>query len=73
MNDISASSCGCQSRNRTVGNIYHHLNEADAPLAMAYVPEQRWSTTYDLCKALETGTIFPCLNKPFCGKGGMCR
>lgn len=40
------------------------------PLAMAYVPWQHFSETYDLCKALQVGTIFPDLNLPFCGRRG---
>ncbi|WP_283683324.1 spore coat associated protein CotJA [Parablautia sp. Marseille-Q6255] len=40
---------------------------------MGYVPCQSWGVTYDLCHALHTGTIFPELHKPFCGKGGKCR
>lgn len=43
------------------------------PLAMAYVPWQRWGQTYELDKALQVGTIFPELNKPFLGKRGACR
>ncbi len=39
------------------------------PLAMSYVPFQRWNTTYPLEKALQRGTIFPDLDLPF--KGGM--
>lgn len=37
-------------------------------IAMATIPCQKWKDTYDLCKALKEGTIFPELNKPFyCG------
>jgi len=43
------------------------------PLAMAYVPWQRWNQTYELEKALSCGTIFPELNKPFFGKRGVRR
>ena len=43
------------------------------PLAMAYVPWQRWGQTYELDKALQVGTIFPELHKPFLGKRGACR
>ena len=39
------------------------------PLAMAYVPFQKWRSTYSLEKALERGTLFPDLDLPF--KGGM--
>ena len=42
------------------------------PLAMAYVPWQHWKDTYEPCKALKIGTIFPELNLPFmersCGR-----
>ena len=41
---------------------------SDAPLAMAYVPFQIWNKTYDLDKALQAGTLFPCLDKPFMGR-----
>ena len=39
----------------------------DMPIAMAYVPWQRWKSTYDPEKALERGTIFPELDLPFLG------
>ncbi len=42
-------------------------------VAMAYVPLQIWNQVYDLQKALQVGTIFPELNKPFCGVRGGCR
>ena len=42
------------------------------PVGMAYVPWQHFHETYELDKALQYGTIFPELNKPFYGKGG-CR
>ncbi|MBD5448694.1 MAG: spore coat associated protein CotJA [Lachnospiraceae bacterium] len=39
------------------------------PLAMAYVPWQRFNGIYDnLDEALDTGTIFPELDKPFTGR-----
>lgn len=40
----------------------------DLPLAMAYVPMQSWGETYDGLKALDSGTIFPELDLPFCGR-----
>ena len=43
------------------------------PIAMAYVPCQKFSTTYDLNYALRVGTVFPELCKPFCGKRGVRR
>ena len=39
-------------------------------LAMAYVPWQYFQDVYEPDKALQYGTIFPELNKPFYGKGG---
>ena len=41
--------------------------------AMAYVPWQTFDQVFSLEHALKGGTIFPCLEKPFCGKGGRCR
>ena len=38
-------------------------------LAMAYVPFQTDLTIYDDMQALEVGTLFPVLNKPFLGSG----
>ncbi|MBO5302644.1 MAG: spore coat associated protein CotJA [Lachnospiraceae bacterium] len=43
------------------------------PLAMAYVPMQRFTSVYELNEALKYGTIFPELNKPFMGSKGGCR
>ncbi|MBD5556391.1 MAG: spore coat associated protein CotJA [Roseburia sp.] len=34
-------------------------------VAMAYVPWQKFGTVYDTDRALEVGTIFPELDKPF--------
>lgn len=38
-------------------------------VAMSYVPFQTDTATYDEVKALASGTLFPCLNKPFKGCG----
>ena len=40
----------------------------DLPLAMAYVPMQRWADVYSENDALCRGTLFPELDKPFHGK-----
>lgn len=42
-------------------------------LAIATIPMQAWEQPYEPCKALETGTIFPCLDLPFFVTGGGCR
>lgn len=54
-------------------NTQRFLKGEDYPVAMAYVPWQRWGTLYDPEKGLECGTIFPDLNKPFLGVRGGCR
>ena len=38
------------------------------PLAMAYVPLQRWGATYSAQQALQQGTLFPELDLPFEGR-----
>lgn len=42
---------------------------ANPVVAMAYVPFQTDSATYDEFNALVCGTLFPCLSKPFKGSG----
>lgn len=56
-----------QPENRA--EMYRHL-DGKLPAAMGYVPYQKWGDTFELSKALQMGTIFPDLCKPFCGKGG---
>lgn len=41
--------------------------------AMAYVPFQQLDRTFAPERALEAGTLFPELDKPFCGKQVMHR
>ncbi len=41
------------------------------PVGMAYVPWQRWQQVYPVEKAMNRGTIFPDLDKPF--SMGRCR
>jgi hypothetical protein len=59
---------------------HFHMNDEreimpkDPSLAMAYVPWQQFTSTYEPQKALMVGTIFPELDKPFVGRaGGMGR
>ncbi len=40
----------------------------ETPLAMAYVPFQKWEKPYDAETALCRGTLFPSLDKPFIGE-----
>jgi len=43
----------------------------DMPIAMAYVPWQKWGPTYPIDLGLKRGTIFPNLDLPF--EMGRCR
>lgn len=52
-------------------SMYHHVDQMIT--AMAYVPMQKFGTTFDTCRALKMGTLFPELCKPFCGKRGVRR
>lgn len=72
--------CGCEKETdcrRMHGAVPSRdsvLAAADKlPPAMGYVPCQNFTHTFELCKALQMGTVFPELCKPFCGKRGMCR
>ncbi len=40
----------------------------ELPLAMAYVPMQKWGELYAPAVGLERGTIFPDLDLPFIGE-----
>lgn len=69
-NNGSYTSNRCNSSANGCGNGL----PSDAPVAMAYVPWQKFTTTFEPQKALMTGTIFPELDKPFTGRsGGCCR
>lgn len=43
------------------------------PLAMAYVPWQRWENILEADRGFQCGTIFHDLRKPLEYKGGGCR
>lgn len=58
-------------QNSSRSNYYSMDALGQFPIAMAYVPWQRFGQTFDLSKALCVGTIFPELEKPFCGKRGV--
>lgn len=70
MNQNLKSSCNCQFADAKLSDkeMYMHIDQLEN--AMAYVPFQNFTTTYDLGYALKVGTIFPQLCKPFCGKRG---
>ncbi len=41
---------------------------AQTPVGMAYVPYQQWKNVYDPSVALDRGTVFEDLDKPFLGE-----
>lgn len=47
-------------------------SEKNWALAMAYVPWQQWGDLYDEAVALQRGTLFPDLDKPFLGGRRNC-
>lgn len=49
-------------------NDYSSTPLDELPLAMAYVPKQKWKKLYEPDVALERGTIFSELDLPFLGK-----
>lgn len=59
---VSKDSCNCP---QPVGEF-----PEETPIAMAYVPFQKWEKPYDKDTGLARATIFPSLDKPFIGKGG---
>lgn len=63
MSEAANRGCGCMSQRS-------HTQNEFVP-AMAYVPWQYLTTVYEPDRALEVGTIFPELDKPFLA-GGRC-
>ena len=73
----SMPACGCKMpasemrRDSSAEDTGHHVPGADCckkALAMAYVRMQSLDALYDPCTALIAGTVFPDLDKPFCGE-----
>ncbi|MGN0292241.1 MAG: spore coat associated protein CotJA [Lachnospiraceae bacterium] len=60
----------CMGR-RECEERYDMASNPEYALAMAYVPWQYFEHVYEPDRALEVGTIFPELNKPFYGRKGM--
>jgi hypothetical protein len=58
-----------KQENTRMNNYYEQMQNDQFPVAMAYVPWQKLDKLYeDLEDAFREGTIFPELNKPFCGR-----
>ena len=58
--DMENMNCDNNSNNNLNNNCIDNM-----PLAMAYVPMQKWKTVYSNDVALNRGTIFPELDLPF--------
>lgn len=69
-NCMAQPKVNCDNKN---DNHCGHRQDIMMPLAMAYVPWQRFVKMYELDVAFVQGTVFPELDKPFLGNGGMCR
>lgn len=63
--------CDCERRERREERRRENID--DFPIAMAYVPWQMWRDLYEAPKALQCGTVFGELYKPFLGRGGCNR
>lgn len=61
MSGAAENHCGCMAE--------ASYRKSEFALAMAYVPWQYFTTVYEPDKALERGTIFPELDKPFLAEG----
>lgn len=46
---------------------YMNKKRPQQVVGMAYVPWQNWGDLYEPAKALQCGTLFAVLNKPFIG------
>lgn len=68
----SCRNSSCQSNNACQNRSCMKDEMKGMPLGMSYVPWQQWRETYESCKALGAGTIFPELYLPFlersCGR-----
>ena len=49
------------------------FDNGSVPLAMAYVPFQKWGMLYDEEVGMQRGTIFKQLAKPFIGEEAVAR
>lgn len=70
--------CGCVNTQKQCELKNYSSNVADGiewgkyPIAMAYVPWQKWDCVYDAEKGIDSGTIFPELDLEFCGEPCAC-
>ncbi len=73
MNTCGQPRCGRNSYPTSTPCIKDTRPSENFVLAMAYVPMQHFNNVYELDEAMQYGTIFPELNKPFLGWKGWCK
>lgn len=56
--------------NRNERDMYTNMRMNNYPIGMTYVPWQKWRHIYEPDTALQKGTIFAELDKPFMGMRG---
>lgn len=66
-NPVDTSYSRQTHRPTVMPEIYPSEELSDLPIAMAYVPIQKWKQPYEINEALAKGTIFHDLYKPFLG------
>lgn len=69
----SSNSCSFESARTCCDKRNEYDELRGMPIAMAYVPWQKWCNLYEAEKGFQRGTIFEELDKPFKGIGGCCR
>lgn len=62
------SSVNCTPPYHTPDNTHSHASECSCYLAIANVPWQSFTHSYEPERALQVGTLFPELDKPFLGR-----
>ena len=70
MNTCGQPRCSCSTGSAPTPRNREMVSDENFALAMAYVPMQQFEETYDPEQALDNGTLFPALNKPFLGRWG---
>ncbi len=60
---VEAGGCATCARNPAMSAF-----PAETPVGMAYVPYQQWKNVYEPSVALDRGTVFEDLDKPFLGE-----
>lgn len=63
--------CECKDQSKTHAVESKCMDNCDIPV-MAFIPMQEFCRMYNEAEGLRRGTLFPALDKPFCGRGGKC-